>query len=171
MHPPVQTIMFRPNLPFVFLLLASFAGGTLQAATIHKWVDDKGVTHYSDEPPQQSLNPVIQMPIVTGAITSGSADKTKNEHYYSIANQWQRMQQESRERQQRELQRAALKRTQQSTQPTQYREVRETRYVSAYPRRYYRRHGKKSHYPSISHYGGQPASSGGQVSSGFPTTH
>ena len=163
----VQIRMIRHPGRWMLVLLA-LAGSTLvQAATIHKWVDDKGVTHYSDEPPEHAPAPVTQIDIETGTRTPKAEAGDDADHYYSIANQWQRMQRESELRQQRELERASLKQKQQAAAAPPYREVRETRYVAAYPYRYHRRH-RKGPYPPITPYR-QQVSPGGQISSGFPT--
>ena len=69
------------------------AAAPASAAVIHKWVDEKGVTHYSDEAPaDNSQTTQIELPEVQ-ATTDGA-----EENYYSIANQWARMHQESLER-------------------------------------------------------------------------
>lgn len=166
---PVSCHMIRCHGRLALFLIALCTSGLVQAGAIHKWVDDKGITHYSDEPPEQASNPVTQLDIETGAGTPVAGDGAAPDHYYSIANQWQRMQRESELRQQRELQRAELKREQRAVVP-EYREVRETRYVAAFPRRHHRRHGK-DHYPPITPYGGLEPSSSAQVSSGFPSTN
>ena len=166
---PVSLHMIRRHRRLALLLVLLCASGPVAAGAIHKWVDDRGVTHYSDEPPPQPASPVTLLQIETGENTPRDGAASASDHYYSIANQWQRMQRESELRQQRELQRAELKRQQRATVP-EYREVRETRYVAAYPRRYHRRHGH-GHYPPITPYGGPQSPAGGQVSSGFPSTN
>lgn len=166
---PVQHSMFTNTARHALVLLALVGWHSAQAAAIHKWVDEQGLTHYSDEPPQQSQTPVTQLQIETGTATQQSAEGAAPDDYYSIANQWQRMQQESQQRQQRELQRAELKRAVQPAAPAgDYRENRKTRYVAAYPRRHHRRRG---HYPPIEHYSSPPPSPAGQISSGFPSTN
>ena len=169
MSKPVKSSMIRHATGITLALLTLVGWGTAQGSTIHKWVDEDGVTHYSDEPPEQSQSPVTELPIGTGISTPRPAEGAKQDHYYSIANQWQRMQQESRQRQERELQRAEMKRQRESASSGErYEEPRVTHYVTAYPGRYHRRH-KKGRYPPITPYRGHQSAPGGQVSSGFPT--
>ncbi len=61
-----------------------------QADIVHKWVDADGVTHYSDDPPENAATEAtaIEVPVPTARETHPEDD------YYSIANQWQRMHQE-----------------------------------------------------------------------------
>lgn len=60
------------------------------AAVIHKWVDDQGITHYSDEPPSAIDTPVTRIDLPE---TESIQSDTEND-YYSIANQWARLHQE-----------------------------------------------------------------------------
>ena len=132
-----------PNL-LAATLIAGVSGFGAQAAPIHKWVDDKGVTHYSDLPPDAATVPVTQVDIethVTGARTPARVP----DDYYSIANQWQRMNQERQQREQRELQRAANTIEAQALRnPVAPVAEPEPEYRAAvYPRRWHRRHGYK----------------------------
>src|ERR1700683_1832119 len=54
------------RLPFLLLLIAS---ATAYSATVYKWVDDNGVTHYSDQP-----HPGAQKLDISGAQTYESQD-------------------------------------------------------------------------------------------------
>ena len=74
------------------------------AGTVHKWVDAKGITHYSDTPPE--IAPAQQTQIEVSNVVGTSANTTSN--YYSIANQWQRL-----HRERLELERLALERAKQ----------------------------------------------------------
>ena len=149
----------------VFLLTATGYGG-LQAAAIHKWVDERGVTHYSDKAPANPDASVTRLDISTGE-NSRTALAANPAHYYSIANQWQRMNQERLQRQQLELQRAALSvERRAAAQPAiDTDEARSTRYIVAYPYRYHRRyrhharhHGQNPRpQPSRSSLGSMPA--------------
>ena len=135
------------------LLLVS-GPAVLQAAAIHKWVDEKGVTHYSDEPPPTAAVDSTQLDITTGkARDAEGAAASAEEDYYSIANQWQRMQREQALRQQREIERAAIQADHAQAQASQaqqyYRyddDYRRGRYVIAYPYRYkkHRKHRRHS---------------------------
>jgi hypothetical protein len=118
------------------------------AASINKWVDDKGVTHYSDAAPSSPVTSVTQLEISTGNISS-TALSTTSDQYYSIANQWQRLQQERLQQQQLELQRAAIY-VNRSVEPKRIEDSNEshaTRYLVAYPVRKHRRHGYPKYRP------------------------
>ena len=148
-------------------LLSMISWGPLQAGDIHKWVDAKGVTHYSDSPPEEPQSIVTTLELETGG--SRDASPKPADDYYSIANQWQRMHRESLQRQEIALQKAALRNERRTAPaPVQYRERESTRYVLAYPkRRYHRyRHHPKAMYPHKPPSGIKPLS---RRSSGFPT--
>jgi hypothetical protein len=166
--------MSRLTIVSVLALLIGSNWVAAQAAAVHKWVDDRGITHYSDAAPDAPAISVVQLEISTGN-SSSSAASEKSDHYYSNANQWQRMQQERLQQQQLELQKAALIATR-TTDPgrTDYDdEERTTRYVVAYPAKLHRRHGYRKRHPrhhrSYAHTrqsNPQPASLGS-----FPTTN
>jgi hypothetical protein len=130
------------------LLLAGSNWITVYAATVHKWVDDKGITHYADSPPPALETDVTQVKISSPGTVKGSASSLP-ENYYSIANQWQRTQQERLQRMQLELQRAALKRDRSPSQaPVQLDDQTDNnRYVLVYPKLFSRRHRYKSYHP------------------------
>ena len=132
------------RLPIVTALTLLACGNWIDAnaAAIHKWVDDKGVTHYSDAAPSSPVTSVTQLEISTGNITRTSLSTTSDQ-YYSIANQWQRLQRERLQQQQLELQRAAIN-VNRSVEPTPAEDSDEphtARYLVAYPARKHRRHG------------------------------
>ena len=132
------------RLPIVTALTLLACGNWIDAnaAAIHKWVDDKGVTHYSDAVPSSPVSSVTQLEISTGNITRTSLSTTSDQ-YYSIANQWQRLQRERLQQQQLELQRAAIN-INRSVEPTPAEDSDEphtARYLVAYPARKHRRHG------------------------------
>jgi hypothetical protein len=139
--------MSRLSIVCALALLIGSNWVAVQAAAVHKWVDDKGVTHYSDAAPGAAETSVVQLEISTGDRSTSAASES-SDHYYSIANQWQRIQQERLQQQQLELQKAALTATRTTDQePADYDdEDRTTRYVAAYPARFNRRHGyRKRH--------------------------
>ena len=132
------------RLPIVTALTLLACGNWIDAnaAAIHKWVDDKGVTHYSDAVPSSPVSSVTQLEISTGNITRTSLSTTSDQ-YYSIANQWQRLQHERLQQQQFELRRSAIN-VNRSVEPTPAEDSYEphtTRYLVAYPARKHRRHG------------------------------
>jgi hypothetical protein len=148
---------------FTVVLLAGASLNGAQATAIHKWVDARGVTHYSDQPPAATTIPTTQLDIDT---SRDSADNStgNSDHYYSIANQWQRMNQEGLQRRQLELQRAAISAAFEARyQPApQQAETESKRYVAVYPKRWHRKRGYRS-----GHHGGGPRQP--KKPSGFPT--
>ena len=170
----VYKVMSRLSIVCALALLIGTNWVAVQAAAVHKWVDDRGVTHYSDAAPDAAETSVVQLEISTGNRSTSAASES-SDHYYSIANQWQRIQQERLQQQQLELQKAAVTATRTTDRgPTDYDdEERTTRYVAAYPTRLHRRRGYRKRYPrqyrSYAHTrqsNPQPASLGS-----FPTTN
>jgi hypothetical protein len=166
--------MSRLSIVCALALLIGSNWVAVQAAAVHKWVDDRGVTHYSDAAPDAAETSVVQLEISTGNRSTSAASES-SDHYYSIANQWQRIQQERLQQQQLELQKAAVTATRTTDRgPTDYDdEERTTRYVAAYPAKLHRRHGYRKRHPrhhrSYAHTrqsNPQPASLGS-----FPTTN
>jgi hypothetical protein len=138
-----------PRLPIVYVLtlLACCNWISANAAAIHKWVDSKGITHYSDAGPSSPATSVTRLEISTGN-TLETELSTPSDQYYSIANQWQRLQQERLQQQQFELQRAAIN-VNKSVEPRRVEESNEShtaRYLVAYPARIHRRHGRPKHH-------------------------
>ena len=170
----VYKVMSRLSIVCALALLIGSPWVAVQAAAVHKWVDDRGVTHYSDAAPEAPATSVIELEISTGN-SSKSAASEKSDHYYSIANQWQRIQQERLQQQQLELQKAALTATRTSDPGRADYDAEEhtTRYVIAYPAKFRRRHGYRKRHPrhhrSYAHTrqsNPKPASLGS-----FPTTN
>ena len=109
---------------------------------MHKWIDVDGITHYSDAPPRSDLFEITRIDTGIRKNTVSKGD------YYSIANQWARMQRERRERDRIKLEQERLRAARQPTRTeVVYVEKPESgiRYVSVYPRTRYLRH---SHYRS-----------------------
>ena len=165
--------MPRLSIMCALVLLIGSNWVAVRAAAVHKWVDDRGVTHYSDAAPDAVETSVVQLEISTGSRSTNAASESLD-HYYSIANQWQRIQQERLQQQQLELQKIALTATR-TTDPGRANyddEKRTTRYIAAYPAKLHRRHGyRKRHqrthrsYTHTRQSNPQPASLGS-----FPTT-
>jgi|GEM_PF-1122853 len=167
--------MFRIAFVFTLVILAGGNRVDVQAAEIHKWIDERGITHYSDEAPQSPGVTVTRLEISTHGSAGPVPSQTPGD-YYSIANQWQRMQQERLQQQRLELQRARLSIARQTeTEPVrEFDEPRTTRYVAAYPYPIHRRHGH--HYKHRRrHAHSSPASTQGNQNrvrpSGFPTVN
>jgi hypothetical protein len=112
------------------MLLCNIASPVL-AGTVHSWVDDDGVTHFSDSPPAVA---------VEGATTlvlndlPPSADEASSD-YYSIVNQWQRMSAEREKKTATSLARARIRADQAaalSYDDAPYQGISEPRYFPAY---------------------------------------
>jgi hypothetical protein len=50
----------KPIIPFMFSLSCLILSNTALADKLYKWVDDQGVTHYSEHPPLNTANEVIK---------------------------------------------------------------------------------------------------------------
>ena len=75
-------------------MISLFAmGANVSAVTVHTWIDDDGVRHYSDEPPVSAATAPEQIVIADTFATATKSD----DDYYSIVNQWQRMREEREE--------------------------------------------------------------------------
>ena len=162
----VRGFMNRRTLLCTLIILAGVHQGVVSAATIHKWVDEKGITRYSDQAPGPATS-VTRIEVDTRGYASSSPLR-ESDRFYSIANQWKRINQERLQRQQLALQQAALKvNTQAYTRPPRhaYDELAD-RTIVINSRRAYRRHGYKNgrHYLHAYRPGGQP-----YRSRGFPT--
>lgn len=86
------------------------------AGAVHKWVDEHGVTHYSDEPPDNTETTLIELPEPTIARTA-SEDGGLADDYYSISNQWARMNEERLERERLDLERDRIRAARQTPVP------------------------------------------------------
>ena len=115
------------------------------AAEVHKWVDENGVTHYSDAPPPAAETAVIRIEPAHG---TGGAGK---DGYHSIANQWARMHRERLERERIKLEKARIEAARQAARTEVVcveKPAAEKRYaVTLFPGRWYRHAGHRgSHY-------------------------
>jgi hypothetical protein len=70
-------------LPILLTLSASFAG----AAQVYTWVDDSGVTHFSETPPAAQVSETQLIEITPSATPASVAD----DDFYSVVNQADRM--------------------------------------------------------------------------------
>jgi hypothetical protein len=122
-----------------FILLSSCIFLPVSAAVVHKWVDEKGVTHYSDAAPETSATAVtkIDMRNREPAKTSVAND------YYSIKNQWQRLHKERMELEKLKLEKTRQEAAQRSAEPqvVYVNEPREKQTAVVYPGSYHRGHG------------------------------
>ena len=90
------------------LLVTILACGTALpafAVGVHKWVDEKGLTHYSDKAPEAIETTLIDLP---DPVVRQAGDEDIEEDYYSISKQWERMNRERLEREKLELERAKI---------------------------------------------------------------
>jgi len=135
----VKTII-NATIAISIVLLPAYAG------VVHKWVDAKGITHYSDEAPVSDTSEMtqIELPSTTQATAGAQGD------YYSIANQWERMLKERLERAKLKLEHDRLKAAKREDKPDKIyaRESDETHYATFYNgyRRYHRPSRKSSSY-------------------------
>ena len=132
-------IIINASISISMVLLPAYAG------VVHKWVDEQGVTHYSDEAPVDNTSEMtqIELPGNTQATAGVQGD------YYSIARQWERMHRERLERKKLKLEQDRLKAAKRKDKPDRvYVREDDTRYVTFYDgyRRYHRRSRKSSPY-------------------------
>lgn len=123
----------------------------VHADTVHKWVDENGVTHYSDQAPKNTNYAAKQINISDVYATSEEKDD-----YYSIVNQWSRMHEERLNRKKLQLEKAALKQAQSTAVPqVVYIDSQEDRYRNyyypSYPYRYKNHRYQKKHHKKYNH--------------------
>jgi hypothetical protein len=87
------------------IVVIGLAAGPAGAATIHRWIDADGVTHFSDSPPESKD---IDVEIIEFG-DDYSPTPAPDEDYYSITNQWRRLHEERVARQQLNIERARLR--------------------------------------------------------------
>lgn len=126
------------------------------AAGVHKWVDENGVTHYSDEAPTSSAT---QVTFIEVPATYSTAANVENE-YYSITNQWMRLHKERIAREKIKLEKAKQKAAQRPAVPQELylNEPYEDRYIVGYPNFIHRSHGRdRFHHKSRRDHSGKRA--------------
>jgi len=81
------------------------------AGSVHKWVDAQGVTHYSDQLPENisNSNTIKQIDVLDSYSNSEKVDFQND--YYSVTNQWARMREERIARKQLQLEKTKQKRS------------------------------------------------------------
>jgi len=134
------------------LVLACSVALPVGAAAVHKWVDADGVTHYSDKPPDSVETTLIELsePL---AVKTASEDGRPADDYYSISNQWQRMNQERLERDRLNLERERIRAARQTPAPAAtVAEGDNIRYVPIYSGfRFHRQRRPRHHYVAVPH--------------------
>ncbi len=120
---------------------------SVQADIVHKWVDAEGVTHYSDQLPEDEQSTKAAKQIAVSNTYSSSNQVAYREDYYSVTNQWARMKKERIERKQLQLNKKKQNATQHVTPQIVYLNQGEERprsvYYPAYPT-YLGRHGVRN---------------------------
>ena len=91
---------------FAVMPFASYAG------SVHKWVDENGVTHYSDQAPEHDVAQVDQF-----EFSNVYSQSSIQDDYYSVSNQWARMHAERVARKKLQLEKAKLKQSQSAAIP------------------------------------------------------
>lgn len=138
--------MTRHSTALLGLALACGGLQTVAGGPVHKWVDDDGVTHYSDEPPQSAATTLIELPKPARADSAGGSGEPQDD-YYSISNQWQRMHLERLERERLNLERERIRAARQTPPAAAKDDDDEVRYVPLYSGfGYYRPHRRHHRY-------------------------
>ena len=122
-----------------FILLSSSLFLPVSAAVVHKWVDEAGVTHYSDAAPETPATAVTKIDLDDREPAKSSV---KND-YYSIKNQWQRLHKERLEQEKLKLEKTRLEAALRSAEPqvVYVNEPREKQTAVVYQGWFYPRHG------------------------------
>ena len=151
-----QSNMHRLRTTVTLTILLYFAFVPAFASGIHKWVDEQGVTHYSDKAPESDIRQVsvIEIPAYYSTVSNIEQD------YYSITNQWMRVHQERLELEKIKLEKAKQKAAQQPTIPqvVYINEPTEDRYRVSYPffsHKKFKKH--RRHRKSGQDYGDKPS--------------
>ena len=139
------------NISLLLLALFCVWGSVAHTASVHKWVDDNGVTHYSDQAPNSGVYAAKHIEVSNIYVTSDNQD-----NYYSVTNQWARMREERLERKKLQLEKAALKQAQTAPVPQVVflgeQEHQEHRYYSVNPYGHgYRQHNRFNKYTGKKH--------------------
>lgn len=136
----------------IAVIVLAFASTPAFAGVIHKWVDDKGITHYSDSAPPDDNSQSTQIELPEVQPTDGKTE----ENYYSIANQWARMHQERLEREKLRVQAEQARAQQKPSVTNVYVEENDRDgYALVYHKPHYkkrhRKHKKRAHNPGYTY--------------------
>jgi len=142
----------------LIIVAALFATASLPvlADSVHKWVDEKGVTHYSDEAPAATVTQVSLIEIPANYSSTAEVE----DDYYSISNQWMRLHEERIALEKIKLEKAKQKAAQQPVAPqvVYVNEPYEDRYVVAQPNFFHRGHVRnRFHHKSLQDHSGKHA--------------
>jgi len=161
----LMRVQFAITVSLAGLLALAFAlPAAADAGSVNKWVGADGVTHYSDEAPGADATDVTSFEVTV----SYSQPLNVEDDYYSIANQWKRMQAERLAMAKIKLEKARV--TAESKPDVVYVENREPR-VIGHPALWYPHHRKRYHrYPpspghpiAVPYGGGRHRSGGGSL--------
>ena len=158
----------RALTPRLLLTLLACQAAPAFAVGVHKWIDEQGVTHYSDEAPEAIETTLIDLPDPVAA----APGEDGSEDYYSISKQWERMNRERLEREKIQLEKAKIDAARRPPpQPVVYvQDSDDERYIPVYRDFRYRKHrGYRGHYrpyPATRGFGPMPAP---PLTGGFPT--
>jgi hypothetical protein len=136
------------KLTMVFIGCLSVLAQQVQAKQFYKWVDDKGVTHYSEALPDQDIDHVA-LELSEDYSVSNSQDD-----YYSIQNQLKRLQQRRSQQLVEKQQAAQVREAKQQASEIIYVQVEEPErhyYPPVYYPRYNSHHYRKDHRPYPKH--------------------
>lgn len=95
------------------LFVTVFLVSSAMAGEVHKWVDENGITHYSDKAPKSDIEEVTLIEIPA----SYSTQSDNQNDYYSITNQWMRIREERLAMEKIKLEKAKQKASQQAAAP------------------------------------------------------
>lgn len=109
--------MFKHISLFLIALLLLAVTIPVFAGSVHKWVDAQGVTHYSDQMPEENQNTVKQVAVTKIDVSDEYNVADNQQDYYSVTNQWARMREERIARKQIQLEKAKIKTAQQPAVP------------------------------------------------------
>lgn len=134
-----RIVMQRLIINLTFFLLCSGIFLPVSAAVVHKWVDEQGVTHYSDAAPETPATTVTKIDFGNRKAAKSSV----NNNYYSIKNQWQRLHKERLEQEKLKLEKTRQEAAPRSAEPqvVYIKESREKQAGVVYQGSFYPRHG------------------------------
>ncbi len=105
--------MRKPVIAISILLGSIFAAGSAPAQTVKKWVDEEGVTHYSDQKPVDSESGVKEVEVPEANVTpvdTEDANKRIQEQLKKMEQDRLAREQEAREKEQARALEEALER-------------------------------------------------------------
>jgi hypothetical protein len=170
----LMSTRFAISVRLASLLALTFAlPAAASAGAINKWVGADGVTHYSDEAPGADATDVTSVEVAV----SHAQRVNVEDDYYSVANQWKRMQAERLAMAKIKLEKARLE-AQSKPDVVYYVNYYERRVIGSpvlwFPRhrmRYRRYHRSPGQPIAVPHRGGRRMSGGGSPRAPVPGFH